>query len=86
MEITRVANLTGLDSLGIPVGIVSRPNSRSVAVSQSASAPADVEHQPQAPLCNLIVWRCPNYFFEIPELNAWIVSAKMIKDRTCNVG
>jgi ribosomal protein S12 methylthiotransferase accessory factor len=32
--ITRVANLTGLDSLGIPVCAAFRPNSRSLAVSQ----------------------------------------------------
>jgi len=34
MGITRVANVTGLDRIGIPVVMVSRPNSRSVAVSQ----------------------------------------------------
>ena len=34
MGITRVANVTGLDSIGIPVAMVCRPNSRSVAVSQ----------------------------------------------------
>jgi YcaO-like protein with predicted kinase domain len=32
--ITRVANVTGLDVVGIPVVMVCRPNSRSVAVSQ----------------------------------------------------
>jgi len=32
--ITRVANLTGLDAVGVPVVAVCRPNSRSVAVSQ----------------------------------------------------
>ena len=32
--ITRVANLTGLDRIGIPVVMVVRPNSRSVVVSQ----------------------------------------------------
>jgi YcaO-like protein with predicted kinase domain len=32
--ITRVANVTGLDRIGIPVVLVTRPNSRSVAVSQ----------------------------------------------------
>src|SRR2546422_10018812 len=32
--ITRVATVTGLDSVGIPVVMVCRPNSRSVAVSQ----------------------------------------------------
>lgn len=34
MGITRVANVTGLDLAGIPVVMVCRPNSRSVAVSQ----------------------------------------------------
>jgi YcaO-like protein with predicted kinase domain len=32
--ITRIANVTGLDTIGIPVVMVCRPNSRSVAVSQ----------------------------------------------------
>ena len=32
--ITRVANVTGLDTIGIPVVMVSRPNSRSISVSQ----------------------------------------------------
>jgi ribosomal protein S12 methylthiotransferase accessory factor len=34
MGITRIANVTGLDTVGIPVVMVCRPNSRSVAVSQ----------------------------------------------------
>lgn len=34
MGITRVANVTGLDRIGIPVVQVTRPNSRSIAVSQ----------------------------------------------------
>jgi ribosomal protein S12 methylthiotransferase accessory factor len=32
--ITRVANVTGLDSIGIPVTMVTRPNARSLAVAQ----------------------------------------------------
>jgi len=32
--ITRVANVTGLDRIGVPVVMVCRPNSRSIAVSQ----------------------------------------------------
>ena len=32
--ITRIANVTGLDSIGIPVTMVCRPNSRSLSVSQ----------------------------------------------------
>ncbi len=34
MGITRVANVTGLDQIGIPVVMVVRPNSRSISVSQ----------------------------------------------------
>jgi len=34
MGITRVADITGLDKIGIPVTMVVRPNSRSLAVSQ----------------------------------------------------
>jgi YcaO-like protein with predicted kinase domain len=34
MGITRVANITGLDVIGIPVVAVTRPNSRSIAVAQ----------------------------------------------------
>src|SRR5580765_9053280 len=34
LGITRVANVTGLDLAGVPVVMVCRPNSRSVAVSQ----------------------------------------------------
>ncbi|MCW2248898.1 ribosomal protein S12 methylthiotransferase accessory factor [Azospirillum fermentarium] len=38
MGITRVANVTGLDKVGIPVVMVTRPNARSVAVSQGKGA------------------------------------------------
>lgn len=34
LGITRVANVTGLDTIGIPVVMVVRPNSRSISVSQ----------------------------------------------------
>lgn len=34
MGITRIANITGLDLIGVPVVMVSRPNSRSLAVAQ----------------------------------------------------
>jgi len=34
MGITRIANVTGLDTIGLPVVMVCRPNSRSIAVSQ----------------------------------------------------
>lgn len=41
MGITRVANVTGLDRIGIPVVTVARPNSRSVAVSQGKGVTLD---------------------------------------------
>jgi ribosomal protein S12 methylthiotransferase accessory factor len=34
LGITRIANVTGLDRIGVPVVMVCRPNSRSIAVSQ----------------------------------------------------
>jgi ribosomal protein S12 methylthiotransferase accessory factor len=39
--ITRVANVTGLDRIGVPVVMVMRPNSRSVAVSQGKGVTLD---------------------------------------------
>lgn len=42
MGITRVANVTGLDYLGIPVVMVTRPNSRTLAVSQGKGI--DLDH------------------------------------------
>jgi YcaO-like protein with predicted kinase domain len=41
MGITRIANVTGLDRIGIPVVMVCRPNSRSVAVSQGKGTTLD---------------------------------------------
>ena len=41
MGITRVANVTGLDRIGIPVVMVCRPNSRSLAVSQGKGRDLD---------------------------------------------
>lgn len=41
MGITRVANITGLDRVGVPVVMVCRPNSRSVAVSQGKGLTLD---------------------------------------------
>jgi ribosomal protein S12 methylthiotransferase accessory factor len=38
MGITRIANVTGLDEIGIPVVMVCRPNSRSVSVAQGKGA------------------------------------------------
>ena len=41
MGITRIANVTGLDRIGIPVVMVCRPNSRSIAVSQGKGCTLD---------------------------------------------
>lgn len=41
MGITRVANVTGLDRIGIPVVMVCRPNARSLAVSQGKGVDMD---------------------------------------------
>jgi ribosomal protein S12 methylthiotransferase accessory factor len=41
MGITRVANVTGLDSIGVPVVMVCRPNARSLAVSQGKGLDLD---------------------------------------------
>jgi ribosomal protein S12 methylthiotransferase accessory factor len=38
MGITRIANITGLDRIGIPVALACRPNSRSLSVSQGKGA------------------------------------------------
>ncbi len=41
LGITRIANVTGLDTIGIPVVMVTRPNSRSLAVSQGKGLTLD---------------------------------------------
>jgi ribosomal protein S12 methylthiotransferase accessory factor len=41
MGITRIANVTGLDRIGLPVAMVFRPNARSVAVSQGKGIDLD---------------------------------------------
>ncbi|WNG24791.1 hypothetical protein F0U62_12830 [Cystobacter fuscus] len=41
MGITRVANVTGLDAIGIPVVMVCRPNARSLSVSQGKGLSLD---------------------------------------------
>jgi YcaO-like protein with predicted kinase domain len=41
MGITRIANVTGLDRTGVPVVMVCRPNSRSLATSQGKGADLD---------------------------------------------
>jgi ribosomal protein S12 methylthiotransferase accessory factor len=41
MGITRIANITGLDRLGVPVALAFRPNSRNLAVSQGKGLTLD---------------------------------------------
>ncbi|MFP2912380.1 YcaO-like family protein [Pyxidicoccus sp. 3LFB2] len=41
LGITRIANVTGLDTIGIPVVMVTRPNARSLAVSQGKGLTLD---------------------------------------------
>jgi len=41
MGITRIANITGLDRIGIPVAMACRPNSRSLSVSQGKGLDLD---------------------------------------------
>jgi len=41
MGITRVANVTGLDHVGIPVVMACRPNARGLAVSQGKGLTLD---------------------------------------------
>lgn len=41
MGITRIANVTGLDDLGVPVVMVCRPNARSISVSQGKGVDLD---------------------------------------------
>ena len=41
MGITRIANVTGLDRIGVPVVMVCRPNARSLAVSQGKGCDLD---------------------------------------------
>jgi len=41
MEITRIADITGLDRIGIPVAVAYRPNSRNLAVSQGKGISAE---------------------------------------------
>ncbi|QSQ23954.1 YcaO-like family protein [Pyxidicoccus parkwayensis] len=41
LGITRIANVTGLDTIGIPVVMVARPNARSLAVSQGKGLTLD---------------------------------------------
>jgi YcaO-like protein with predicted kinase domain len=58
--ITRVANITGLDKIGIPVALAVRPNSRSVAVSQGKGT--TLQHAKASAMMEAIeIWHAENF-------------------------
>ena len=57
--ITRVANVTGLDKIGIPVALAVRPNSKSVAVSQGKGS--TFQHAKASAMMEAIeIWHAEN--------------------------
>ena len=58
--ITRVANITGLDRIGIPVTLAIRPNSRSVAVSQGKGRTLD-DAKASALMEAIEIWHAENF-------------------------
>ncbi len=63
--ITRVADITGLDRIGIPVSLAIRPNSKSVAVSQGKGISQDYARA-SALMESIEIWHAEN--MEIPVL------------------
>ena len=60
MGITRVANVTGLDRIGIPVALAVRPNSKSVAVSQGKGT--TLQHAKASAMMEAIeIWHAENF-------------------------
>ncbi|MGI9355705.1 MAG: YcaO-like family protein [Rhizobiaceae bacterium] len=58
--ITRLANVTGLDRIGIPVALAIRPNSKSVAVSQGKGE--TLQHAKTSALMEAIeIWHAENF-------------------------
>jgi len=58
--ITRVANVTGLDRIGLPVVLATRPNSRSVAVSQGKGMSLD-QAKVSAVMEALEIWHAEHF-------------------------
>jgi YcaO-like protein with predicted kinase domain len=58
--ITRVANITGLDRLGVPVAIAVRPNSKSVAVSQGKGSTL-LHAKVSAMMESIEIWHAENF-------------------------
>lgn len=73
--ITRVANVTGLDTVGIPVVIVARPNSRSLSVSQGKGI--------TLPLAKIsgVMESLEQFYAERPELPLTLASARELRER-----
>lgn len=72
--ITRIANVTGLDRVSVPVAIAIRPNARSIAVSQGKGA--TYNHAKASALMEAIeIWHaehvdCPVYYASAADLSA----------------
>jgi ribosomal protein S12 methylthiotransferase accessory factor len=58
--ITRVANVTGLDRIGLPVVLATRPNSRSIAVSQGKGMSLD-QAKVSAVMEALEIWHAEHF-------------------------
>ena len=71
--ITRVANVTGLDRIGLPVVIAMRPNARSIAVSQGKGVTLD-QAKASAVMEAIEIWHAehfdkPVFFASISDLS-----------------
>jgi YcaO-like protein with predicted kinase domain len=75
MGITRVANVTGLDRIGIPVVMVCRPNSRSIAVAQGKGLDLD------AARASGLMESIESYHAERIELPLKLASLQDLRDR-----
>jgi YcaO-like protein with predicted kinase domain len=75
MGITRVANVTGLDRIGIPVVMVCRPNSRSIAVAQGKGLDLD------AARASGLMESIETYHAERIELPLKLASLQDLRDR-----
>lgn len=58
--ITRIANVTGLDRIGLPVFLATRPNARSVAVSQGKGM-RDADARASALMEAVEIWHAEHY-------------------------
>jgi YcaO-like protein with predicted kinase domain len=77
--ITRVANVTGLDTIGIPVVMVVRPNSRSLSVSQGKGVTTD------AAKASALMESIELYHAEHIELPVKYCSQRVLREKHCVV-